>query len=96
MPEIAADVESNDLGGARRLAGAVLTQAIEDIHSGAGKRRADALGWILDSRDGTFSFVFYCRILNRHPEDVRRFLVRQNVPDSAVPARLMPSPGNPA
>ena len=60
----------------RRLAGAVLAQAIADIsyRSGRGKGRGDAFRWIADSGDEHLSFVSCCRILNRNPEGVRRRL----------------------
>ena len=84
MPEIAADAEPADadlvnVRGVHRLAGAILVQAIEDIR-GFGRRREDAIHWIADSSDREFSFVFCCRMLNRDPEEVRRFLVRRNLP----------------
>src|SRR5215472_12038418 len=82
-------IEANEehLRGVHRLAGAVLVQAIEDIRSGSGRKREDAVRWVTDSSEEQFSFIFCCRILNRNPEEVRRMLVRQ-----ALPAWLFPNP----
>ena len=66
--------------GVHRLAGAVLVQAIEDIRSGSGRRREDAIRWVTDSSEEQFSFVFCCRMLDRDPEEIRRMLVRQSLP----------------
>lgn len=76
----AIDTELVGLRGVHRLAGAVLVQAIEDIRCGSGRRKEDAIRWVNESSDDQFSFVFCCRILNRDPEDVRRFLLRQSLP----------------
>lgn len=68
------------LRGLHRLAGAILVQAIEDILCGSGRRKEDAIHWVNDSSEEQFSFAFCCRMLNRKPEDVRRFLLRQSLP----------------
>ena len=81
MPENATREEGVDVRGVHRLAGAVLVQAIEDIRSGSGKRREDAIQWVASSSGEQFSFVFCCRMLNRDPDEVRRFLVKQSLPD---------------
>jgi hypothetical protein len=77
----AANQEFVSVRGVHRLAGAILVQAIEDIRCGSGRRREDAVRWITDSSEEQFSFVFCCRMLNRDPDEVRRFLVRQSLPD---------------
>ncbi len=79
--------ESENIRGVNRLAGAVLVQAIEDIRSGSGRKREDAIRWVTDPSEEQFSFVFCCRMLNRNPDEVRRMLVRQ-----ALPAWLFPDP----
>lgn len=84
MPETFVD-ETVSVRGVHRLAGAILVQAIEDVRCGSGRRREDAIRWITDSNDEQFSFVFCCRMLNRDPEEVRRFLVRQSLPDWLIP-----------
>ncbi|HYM09366.1 MAG TPA: hypothetical protein VEU62_01465 [Bryobacterales bacterium] len=84
MLEMVAD-ETVNVRGVHRLAGAILVQAIEDIRCGSGRRREDAIRWITDSSEEQFSFVFCCRMLNRDPEEIRRFLVRQSLPDWLIP-----------
>lgn len=85
----AKDMKSHDLRGVRRLAGAVLVQAIEDIRRGTGKRREDAVRWILDCSDRELSFVFCCRALNRNPEAIRRSQVQGGLPDRAIRSGLL-------
>ncbi len=79
-PADLADLASVDVRGVQRLAGAILVQAIEDIRCGSGRRREDAIHWMANSGEDQFSFVSCCRLLNRDPEEVRRFLVRRNLP----------------
>ncbi|HZS51557.1 MAG TPA: hypothetical protein VFA54_11885 [Bryobacterales bacterium] len=88
MPETVVEADFVNLRGVHRLAGAILVQAIEDIRCGSGRRREDAIRWVTDSNEDQFSFVFCCRILGRDPEEVRRFLVRQRIPDWLFSARL--------
>jgi hypothetical protein len=60
--------------GVHRLAGAILLQAIEDLRFGTGRRRAEALRWIMDnSTEEQFSFPFCCRMLRRDPKQIRRW-----------------------
>ncbi|MBI3667878.1 MAG: hypothetical protein HY236_16880 [Acidobacteria bacterium] len=63
--------------GVYRLAGAVLLQAIQDATSHSAGKRAGALRWMMSNAEATFSFSFICRVLNRDPEEVRRFCERQ-------------------
>ena len=63
--------------GVYRLAGAMLVQAIQDAASNSAGRRNSALRWINGAEDSLFSFQFVCRVLNRDPEDVRRFCARK-------------------
>ena len=74
------DTASVSIRGIHRLAGAVLVQAIEDVRSGYGKRREEALRWMNDPSDSQFSFIFCCRLTNRNPQEVRRFLQQQDLP----------------
>ncbi len=60
-----------------RLAAAMLLQAIHDATSRSAGRRASAIQWMYRSDDGCFSFPFICQILDRSPEDVRRFCERE-------------------
>ncbi len=90
------NVDSNPLRGVCRLAAAILVQAIEDLRRGSGRKRDDAIRWITDPREDEFSFVYCCRILNRNPEEIRRMLLRQSLPDWAIRAGLDFSSGTPA
>lgn len=63
--------------GVYRLAGAMLLQAINDVESSSAGRRLNALRWMNNTDDSLFSFSFVCRVVNRDPEDVRRFCRRQ-------------------
>jgi hypothetical protein len=79
------DPETVNVRGVHRLAGAILVQAIEDIRCGSGRRREDAIRWITDTSEEQFSFISCCTLLDRDPEEVRRFLVRQSLPDWLFP-----------
>jgi hypothetical protein len=72
--------EALGVRGIQRLAGAVLVQAIDDLRCGVSRRREEATRWIESDSDEQFSFVFCCRMLERDPEDTRRFLLRQSIP----------------
>jgi|ERR1041384_6645250 len=63
--------------GVYRLAGAMLLQAINDVGSISQGRRKSALRWMRSGEDSLFSFEFVCRVLNRNPEEVRRFCERK-------------------
>ena len=56
-----------------RLAAAVLLQAVQDSGSSSIGKRTAALRWINSNDQSSFSFTFICRVLNRDPNDVRRF-----------------------
>ena len=72
--------ESLGVRGIQRLAGAVLVQAIDDLRCGVSRRREEATRWIESESEEQFSFVFCCRMLERDPEETRRFLLRQSIP----------------
>ena len=72
--------ESLGVRGIQRLAGAVLVQAIDDLRCGVSRRREEATRWIESESEEQFSFVFCCRMLERDPEETRRFLLRQTIP----------------
>ena len=80
-PPTAVDPEACNVRGIYRLAGAILLQAIEDIRCRTGKKREEALRWVQDSREEQFGFVYCCRMLDRNPEQVRRFLERRELTD---------------
>ena len=54
----------------RRLAAAVLIQALGDLTRGSKRERQEALNWMLGKTTGGFSFDFCCRLLGREPDDV--------------------------
>lgn len=88
MQETAVNVESHSPRGIHRLAGAILVQAIADMRGGSGRRREEVLRWIEAPSEARFSFVFCCRILNRDPNEVRRFLERREFPAWLFTANL--------
>ena len=74
VPEQACLPGADALRSVHRLAGAVLLQAIEDIRQGTGRRRAEALEWMMDDGDeDQFSFRSCCQVLGRNIEQVRRW-----------------------
>ena len=92
MPDLGAAPDAADLRGLHRLAGAILLQAIEDIRFRSGKTREEALQWVQSDSEDQFSFVFCCRILERDPDEVRRFLERRDVLQWLFSAARQPSP----
>lgn len=61
----------------RRLAGAMLLQAVEDAGSNSVGKRNKALHWMKGRDNGCFSFPSVCRVLDRDPDQVRRFCERR-------------------
>lgn len=55
----------------RRLAGAVLTQAITDLRGNMPRRRREAAEWIFQGNSGVITFETCCAYLNRDPDRVR-------------------------
>ena len=62
----------------KRLAGAVLIQALQDASSGPRRFREEALDWISGKAGAGFSFDFCCALLGRAPDDVRWRLMKFN------------------
>ena len=62
----------------KRLAGAVLIQALEDASNGPRRIRKEALEWIHGRTSSGFTFEFCCSLLGRSPDDVRQRLMYQN------------------
>lgn len=60
-----------------RLANAMLLQAVQDALSSSTGRRTSALRWMSNADDSCYSFSFVCRLLNRDPQQVRRFCQRK-------------------
>jgi hypothetical protein len=80
LTHLGVDAESLSLRGVQRLCGAVLVQAIEDLRCGSSRRREEAVQWIEDDSKAQFSFVFCCLMLDRNPEETRRFLLGREFP----------------
>lgn len=79
MLETAIEASVHNLRGVQRLAGAMMLQAIEDIRCRSGKTRADALHWVQNPSDAQFSFIHCCQVLERNPDEIRRFLDRHDL-----------------
>ncbi len=62
----------SDERGLRRLAGAMLISALDDLDSRAHSRRDEVLNWISRRDARVFSFEFRCRLLGRDPNELRR------------------------
>jgi hypothetical protein len=62
----------NDERGMRRLAGAMLISALDDLDSQSHSRRGEVLNWISRSDGRIFSFEFCCEMLGRDPNELRR------------------------
>ncbi len=75
--ELSEKIQWKELRGIERLAGAVLVQAIEDVHRGPTGAREDAIRWIADCRADQFSFEHCCRIVGRNPDKVRHRVLRE-------------------
>ena len=59
----------------RRLAAAVLVQAIQDICSGTPRAYREAIDWVTQGTIGAVTFEMCCRYLDRDPETIRRRLL---------------------
>ena len=62
----------NDERGLRRLAGAMLISALDDLDSRSHSRRGEVLNWISRRDASVFSFEFCCGLLGRDPNELRR------------------------
>jgi hypothetical protein len=59
----------------RRLAGAVLTQAITDLRAGIPHQQREASHWIFEGDSGVITFNTCCDHLDRDPSRVRKKIV---------------------
>lgn len=59
----------------RRLAGAVLIQAVQDLNIGSDTCRREVRRWISGKDNVFFSFDLCCTLLGRSPEPLRRRLL---------------------
>ena len=60
----------------RRLAGAVLTQAIADLRGSIPRQQREASEWIFRGNTGIITFETCCAYLNRDPDRVREKIIR--------------------
>jgi hypothetical protein len=87
-------LSSRDDAGLRKLAGAMLTQALDDLNEGDEFTRAEAWQWLSGENEAGLSFALCCKLLGCRPEVVRRGLL----PDYAaaepvvIPAHLTAQP----
>jgi len=61
--------------GLRKLAGAMLLQALDDVNEGDEQTRAEAWRWFSGENEAGLSFALCCRLLGRGVEDVRNNLL---------------------
>ncbi len=59
----------------RRLAAAVLVQAVQDVCSGTPHTYREAVAWVTEGNTGAVTFEMCCRYLNRDPGTTRRRLL---------------------
>ncbi len=70
------DVDS-PWSGTRALMLAVLEDAVRNLGSSVGHKRAEAERWIMSPEHGyVFSFIVICETLNLAPSAVRRWIIR--------------------
>ena len=67
----------------RRLAAAVLLQAVQDVCSGTPRDYREALAWVTEGNTGAVTFEMCCRYLNRDPDTTRRRLLTRRGLSSA-------------
>ena len=70
-----AKADKHEMHGIRRLAAALLVQAISDLHRGTVPNRRSATEWFEEGATGALSFTACCEILDRDAEDVRKNLL---------------------
>jgi len=61
--------------GLRKLAGAMLLQALEDFNEGDAETHAEASRWFRGENEAGLSFDLCCKLLGRGAEDVRGSLL---------------------
>jgi hypothetical protein len=75
---------SQDDAGLRKLAGAMLVRALEDLNEGDDETRAEAWRWLGGRTEAGLNFYLCCKILGCHPGAVRRGLLRGYVPQESL------------
>jgi hypothetical protein len=83
-------LSSRDDAGLRKLAGAMLTQALEDLNEGDEFTRAEAWQWLNGENEAGLSFALCCKLLGCRAEVVRRGLLPNSIAPElvSVPAHL--------
>ena len=61
--------------GLRRLAAAVLVQAVEDFCYGTPRAYRETAAWVTEGTTGALTFDMCCRCLDRDPATIRRRLL---------------------
>ena len=69
----------------RRLAAAVLIQALRDLTRGPKRRREEARSWMLGKTTGSLSFDLCCTLLGREPDDVLQRVQSYFFPPAGIP-----------
>jgi hypothetical protein len=77
-------LSSRDDAGLRKLAGAMLVQALEDLNEGDDDTRAEAWQWLSGENQAGLSFELCCKILGLRTEIVRRGLLPGHVATEPV------------
>lgn len=72
-------LSSRDDAGLRKLAGAMLVQALEDLNEGDDDTRAEAWQWLSGENQAGLSFELCCKILGLRSAVVRRGLLPGHV-----------------
>lgn len=77
---------SRDDAGLRRMARAVLLQALEDLNQGDELTRAEAWQWLSGENEAGLSFELCCRMVGCGPDVVRRKILPSHADVNAVAA----------
>lgn len=84
---------SRDDAGLRRMARAVLLQALEDLNEGDEATRVEAWQWLSGENEAGLSFELCCRMVGCRPEVVRRNILPSYADvDAVVAAARTPAP----
>lgn len=84
---------SRDDAGLRRMARAVLLQALEDLNEGDEVTRVEAWQWLSGENEAGLSFELCCRMVGCRPEVVRRNILPSYADvDAVVAAARTPAP----
>ena len=73
----------------RRLAAAVLVQALQDASGGSRRSREDVWEWFDNRSQGQFTFEFCCSLLGRDPKNVRHQLQKSHFIPKPVQAATL-------